>query len=213
MPFVKLSDDYSDDCWTLSDAAFRLHTEALVWSGRKLLDCVIPKDDLRRFAKHPEAAEELVAVGWWSQTAKTYIIRHHAGYQRTKADVLKLQARNIATVRRAVGHRSQVERPGTQITQMGFQMGTQMATQRVRIGTERIGLEEREVLSRTKNTILAHGVPRHEGSVGCPNGGCESCGVGSARVAGSSAQKTAPCHDQPDIRPTSHSSKRSLKSA
>jgi hypothetical protein len=95
MPFAKLSDDYGDDCWTLSDAAFRLHTEALVWSGRKLLDCVIPKGDLRRFAKHPEAAEELVAVGWWSQTPETYIIRHQARYQRSKAEALAIQQRNV----------------------------------------------------------------------------------------------------------------------
>ncbi len=67
MSWAKLSDDYSDDCWTLSDEAFRLHTEALVWNGRKLLDCRVPKDDLRRFAKHPEAAAELLAVGWWTE--------------------------------------------------------------------------------------------------------------------------------------------------
>jgi hypothetical protein len=94
--WTKLSDDYSDDCWTLSDEAFRLHTEALIWSNRKLLDCVIPKGDVRRFAKHPEAVDELVAVGWWTRTTKTYIIRHHASYQRTKDDVVKLQERNIA---------------------------------------------------------------------------------------------------------------------
>ncbi len=29
MTWTKLSDDFSDDCWTLSDQAFRLHTEGL----------------------------------------------------------------------------------------------------------------------------------------------------------------------------------------
>ncbi len=95
MTWTKLSDDYSDDCWTLSDAAFRLHTEALVWSNRKLLDCVIPADDLRRFAKNPEAAPELVDVGWWVLTDDGfYVIRHHATYQRTREAVLNQQSAN-----------------------------------------------------------------------------------------------------------------------
>ncbi|MGC7224587.1 hypothetical protein RBA13_22790, partial [Mycobacteroides abscessus subsp. massiliense] len=42
MTWTKLSDDYGDDCWRLSDAAFRTHTEGLCWSNRKLLDLVIP---------------------------------------------------------------------------------------------------------------------------------------------------------------------------
>lgn len=96
MTWTKLSDDYSDDCWTLSDAAFRLHTEALLWSNRKLLDCVIPKADLVRFSQRPDAAEELVAVGWWTEDGKFYVIRHHASYQRSRADVVKLQERNAA---------------------------------------------------------------------------------------------------------------------
>ena len=66
MPWTKLSDDYSDDCWELSDAAYRLHTEGLNWSNRKLLDCLIPKHDIRLFAKHPEAVPELLAIGWWA---------------------------------------------------------------------------------------------------------------------------------------------------
>ena len=94
MSWAKLSDDYSDDCWTLSDEAFRLHTEALVWNGRKLLDCRIPKDDVRRFAKHPESAQELLDVGWWTEQADVYIVRHHAQYQRTREAVVNQQAAN-----------------------------------------------------------------------------------------------------------------------
>jgi hypothetical protein len=96
MTFAKLSDDYSDDCWSLSDAAFRLHTEALVWSNRKLLDCRIPVDDLRRFAKHPEAAADLVATGWWSKAGDHYVIRHHAQYQQDRDSVLRKQAASRA---------------------------------------------------------------------------------------------------------------------
>lgn len=94
MTWTKLSDDYSDDCWTLSDRAFRLHTEALIWSNRKLLDCIIPKDDMPRLTRCPDAADELVAIGWWTDDGATYTVRHHAGYQISREGVLKLQERN-----------------------------------------------------------------------------------------------------------------------
>jgi hypothetical protein len=92
--WTKLSDDYGDDTWTLSDSAFRLHTEALVWSNRKLLDMVIPKEDVARFAKRPEAVDELLATGWWEGDGDTYTIVHHADYQRLREDVLKQQRAN-----------------------------------------------------------------------------------------------------------------------
>ena len=72
-----------DECWTLSDAAFRLHTEGMCWSNRMLTDGQLAKDDMRRWARHPEAAEELVAVGWWEDHGGHYQIIHHLGYQRT----------------------------------------------------------------------------------------------------------------------------------
>lgn len=94
MTWSKLSDDYSDDTWTLSDAAFRLHTEGLVWSNRKLLDCTIPKDDLRRFAKTPEAVQELLEAGFWQDLGTCYLISHHAQYQRSRAAVIAQQEAN-----------------------------------------------------------------------------------------------------------------------
>ncbi|UKA57517.1 hypothetical protein [Arthrobacter sp. FW306-2-2C-D06B] len=96
MTWAKLSDDYSDDTWTLSDAAFRLHTEGLVWSNRKLLDCVLEKDDLRRFAKNPDAVGELLDAGFWQESGTCYIIRHHAQYQRTREAVIAQQEANLA---------------------------------------------------------------------------------------------------------------------
>ncbi|MGI8710999.1 MAG: hypothetical protein ACR2LA_08420 [Acidimicrobiales bacterium] len=96
MSWAKLSDDYGDDCWTLSDEAFRLHTEALVWNGRKLLDCRISKEDVRRFAKHPDAVKELLDCGWWTEDGDHYIIRHHARYQRIREAVVNQQAANAA---------------------------------------------------------------------------------------------------------------------
>ncbi len=94
MTWTKLSDDFTDDCWNLSDKAFRLHVEGLTWSNRKLLDLRLPKADVRRFAKHADAVTELVETGWWSEDGDEYVIRHHATYQRSREAVLRQQAAN-----------------------------------------------------------------------------------------------------------------------
>jgi hypothetical protein len=96
MTWTKLSDDFSDDCWTLSDAAYRLHVEGLNWSNRKLLDLRIPLDQVQRFAKHPEALQELLETEWWEVDGDDVVIRHHAVYQRSKDAVLKQQDANKA---------------------------------------------------------------------------------------------------------------------
>lgn len=94
MTWTKLSDDFTDDTWALSDAAFRLHTEGLVWSNRKLLDLRLPKEDVRRFSKHPEAAAELLAGEWWVEDGDVYVIQHHARYQRMRDAVIRQQTVN-----------------------------------------------------------------------------------------------------------------------
>ncbi len=100
MPWSKLSDDFSDDLWTFSDRAFRLHVEAIVWSGRKLLDMRIPAVDLRRFARNAETVEEdaaeLVRAGYWKRDGDAYLIVHHSKYQRTREAVINQQAANKA---------------------------------------------------------------------------------------------------------------------
>jgi hypothetical protein len=94
MTWTKLSDDFTDDCWQLSDAAKLLHIDGLVWSNRKLLDCRISKQGMERWTKHPEAAAELVDTGWWADAGEYYRIRHHAVYQRDAESVLAQQERN-----------------------------------------------------------------------------------------------------------------------
>jgi len=94
MTWTKLSDDFTDDTETLSDAAVRLHVEGLVWSNKKLLDLKIPKTDLRRFAKSEVAIPELLAGEWWEDDGDHFIIRHHAAYQRLRAAVINQQAAN-----------------------------------------------------------------------------------------------------------------------
>ena len=94
MTWTRLSDDFGDDCWTLSDAAFRLHVEGLVWNNRKLLDLDVAAEDVPRFAKRPEAVTELVEGGWWATSDGGYRINHHGMYQRDREAVLKQQAAN-----------------------------------------------------------------------------------------------------------------------
>ena len=94
MTWTKISDDFTDDTWTLSDAAFRLHVDGLVWSNRKLLDLRIPKEEVRRFAKHPDAVDELLDGNWWRDEGDAYVIVHHSRYQRSKLAVINQQEVN-----------------------------------------------------------------------------------------------------------------------
>jgi hypothetical protein len=94
MPWTKLSDDYSDDLYTFSHAAFRLHTEAIIWSNRKLLDMRVPKADLRRFATDESGLPEILERGFWKAEGDAYVIVHHAGYQRKAEKVINQQAVN-----------------------------------------------------------------------------------------------------------------------
>jgi hypothetical protein len=94
MTWTKLSDDFGDDCWTLSDSAFRLHVEGLIWSNRKLLDLMIPKEDLPRFARGLEGIGELLEAEYWEDQGSHYLISHHGMYQRTRDAVVKQQRAN-----------------------------------------------------------------------------------------------------------------------
>lgn len=128
MTWTKLSDDFADDGWTLSDEAFRLHVEGLVWSNRKLLDLVLSKDDVRRFAKHPEAVTELVDGGWWAEAGDDYVIRHHGSYQQTRTDVLARQERARKNGARSEGRPPKVPRERFTETQVGTQTETQVGS-------------------------------------------------------------------------------------
>jgi hypothetical protein len=96
MTWTKTGDEFADECWTLSDAAYRLHHEALTWSNRKGTDGQLAKDDLRLWAKRPDAADELVNRGWWEDHGEHYQIIHHIGYQRTAAQVARQSIVNRA---------------------------------------------------------------------------------------------------------------------
>ena len=84
MTWTKLSDDYTDQCAQLSDAAFRTHTEGLVWVMRRETGGYLSRRDVLRLAesKHAEmAVTELVSVGWWTIENDGYRIVHHMEHQ------------------------------------------------------------------------------------------------------------------------------------
>ena len=96
MTWTKLGDEFTDECWRLSDAAFRLHTEGLCWSNRKHLDGCLVKDDMSRWAHCLKAAEELVDLGFWEDHSDHYQIYAHQGWQRTAEQWLRQSAVNRA---------------------------------------------------------------------------------------------------------------------
>lgn len=95
MTWTRLSDDYADETWSLSDAGFRMMTELLCYTNRYLLNCVVPMEDIRRFAKNPEALGELVDGGWVDLQGKFVVIKYHAMFQRSREAVQNQQAANV----------------------------------------------------------------------------------------------------------------------
>lgn len=128
MTWTKLSDDFTDDCWTLSDEAYRLHSEGLIWSNRKLLDLRIPKEDLRRFKRY-EAVQELLDTGFWLDGGTHYFIRHHAKYQRTREAVVKQQEVSQANGRKGGRPAGTPREQVGDLTQNETQKVTQQLTQ------------------------------------------------------------------------------------
>lgn len=146
MTWSKISDDFSDDCWELSDAAFRLHVEGLIWSNRKLTDLALKKDDMVRWAKRPVAAAELVAIGWWTDIGQYYEIVHHGSYQRTKEAVVKQQAANRNNGKKGGRPRGPAREQAGELKPAGTyslaHLQSETETERDRTGQDRPGREE-----------------------------------------------------------------------
>lgn len=96
MTWTKTGDEYADECWRLSDAAYRLHHEGLTWSNRRHLDGRLAKDEMSRWARRPEAAKELVSLGFWHDCGDHYQIYAHQGWQRTAEQWMHQSAVNRA---------------------------------------------------------------------------------------------------------------------
>ena len=153
MSWPKFSDDFPDDCWNLTDQEFRTHVEGLCWNAKKWLDCRIPKEDVRRFAKHPDAVEGLVAAGYWADEGDHYLIRHHREHQRTRETAIQIQ--DTARENGKKGGRPRKTQTGTQTkTHLGSQNGTQMETQGEK-EKEKEALEASEDESRGDDSVAA----------------------------------------------------------
>jgi len=107
--WTKLGDEFPDAAWHLSDAAWRTHAEALLWSNRLLLDLVVPKRHLRRFALSDladQAAAELVATGWWADDGDCWEIGlRFPEWQRDRVQVEHRRAYLAEAQRRSRRHR------------------------------------------------------------------------------------------------------------
>lgn len=110
MTWTKLGDEFSDETQDLSDAAFRTHVEALCWSNRRLLDLLIPKRSLKRFAEteDPEtAAKELVEAGWWQDTGDAWFIGcRFAEWQLERTVIEHRRTKSAETSRRHRLHKA-----------------------------------------------------------------------------------------------------------
>lgn len=102
MMWTKLGVEFSDHARDLTDAEFRTHAEALLWSNRRGLDLHIPKRDHLRFAESPDVIEAitgLVVKGWWEDRGDAwYIGVHFPEWQLEHAVVEK--RRNDAALRK-----------------------------------------------------------------------------------------------------------------
>jgi hypothetical protein len=77
MTWTKLGDEFGDEACGLTDAEFRTHVEALLWSNKRLLDLRIPKRDVKRFAESPDAEQAikgLAAKGWWEDCGDAWFV-------------------------------------------------------------------------------------------------------------------------------------------
>jgi hypothetical protein len=107
MTWAKLSDDFGDECARagLSDAAFRLHVEGLVWTMRRETGGYIDQRDISRFAETANPAlalAELLAVGFWLKDGTGYRLVRHMEHQ-PEPDLIA--ARRKKTTERVRRHR------------------------------------------------------------------------------------------------------------
>jgi len=108
--WTKLGDEYSDEARDLTDAEYRTHTDALIWSNRRGLDLLIPKRDLRKFAESPDveaAVEGLVAKDWWADEGDRWNVGlRFAEWQLERVVVVQRKEANALRVRRSRLHKA-----------------------------------------------------------------------------------------------------------
>lgn len=109
MTWTKFGDEHSDEARDLTDAEYRTHSEALIWSNRRLLDFRVPKRDLRRLAESPDAEQAvkgLIAKGWWAEDGDCWFVGLvHPEWQLERVVVLKRREASALRQRRSRLHR------------------------------------------------------------------------------------------------------------
>lgn len=142
MTWLKLSDDFGDQCADLSSDAFRTHVEGLLWTMRRETGGRLSVRDVSRFSEvdDPDAAvRELLAAGFWREAEGAYEVVHHIEHQ-PEPDVIA--RRRQATAERVRRHRRKragldVEPTGNGVTE---HMTSNPVTERVtRDGSGRVG--------------------------------------------------------------------------
>lgn len=105
MTWVKISDDFAEDCSSLSDAAFRTHVEALGWVMRRERGARFPKRELRRFTETrgdgEAAARELVEKGYWAEQGEEWEVVHSYANQPEPEVIAARRAADAERQRRA----------------------------------------------------------------------------------------------------------------
>ena len=75
--WTKLGDEWPIEARDLTDAEYRTQVDALCWSNLRLLDSLVPKRDVRRFAETDDpgtAVKGLVVKGWWENRGDSWYI-------------------------------------------------------------------------------------------------------------------------------------------
>lgn len=106
MPWLKLSDDFADDCARagISNEAFRTHVEGLTWAMRRLTGGRLTELDIRRCCEVEEphlAIKELVQRGFWIEAAEGWQIVHGMDDQRRPEQIEADRAKARERMQRA----------------------------------------------------------------------------------------------------------------
>jgi hypothetical protein len=108
--WTKLGDEFSDEARDLTDAEYRTHSEALIWSNRRGLDLVIPKRDLKKFAESPDAetaTEGLIAKDWWADEGDAWNVGlRFPEWQLESVVIRQRKEANALRVRRSRMHKA-----------------------------------------------------------------------------------------------------------
>jgi hypothetical protein len=124
MTWTKHGDDYPDRMWSLSNAAYRLHDHATIFSNRLLTDGHIPDDRLASLAPLTDeeralAVSQLVARGLWQREAGGYCLAEF-GIEQLPAAVIA-QSRRVETLRKAWG-RAKKAGDSDRLVQLGHEL-------------------------------------------------------------------------------------------